>query len=493
MKAHWSKLVIACLMVLVLAAAQSFGCAEEEEPEGVNAQFSGSPRSGTAPLEVQFTDQSTGDINQWDWDFDGDGTVDSMEQSPSHTYETVGRFAVSLKVTGSDGSDTETKTNYIEVTEKEKVTITIGNVTDLTGAAAAALKGYTWAMTDLVAYTNETDPIPGVTIKLETYDTKYDPSRDLLGYEWVRSRGAEVIFTPLTTLAEGVKPRLEDDGVVIFSPQASAGMIEPPGWVFAAMPTFGDMVKPLFEWVSEQWDYTKGKPKIGSVGWNYPYGIDHDSGLVEYCDAHPDKFDYVGSYLSPVGTMTWMGEVQALKDCDFIFVIQFGSSGATFVNEFLGQGYEAQFLCSVTPPAYFGIMKDMCGEEALDGYLAALPCGKWGDGTPLTELAETLLYEYHPGDAEAEIAMGQGYQSAVIQFYVLLEILRDAVQTVGAENFDGQAFYNAAIEFETQFEGYPEWSLGETRRTAMGHVQIWEFSATIGDFVRISEWLPLMD
>ncbi len=68
---------------------------------------------GAVPLTVQFSDSSKGFINSWLWNF-GDGQT-SNEQNPSHTYNQSGTFTVSLKVTGPDGSDTETKENYINV------------------------------------------------------------------------------------------------------------------------------------------------------------------------------------------------------------------------------------------------------------------------------------------------------------------------------------------------------------------------------------------
>ena len=84
------------------------------EPIPPVAEFVGSPTSGTAPLNVTFTDQSTGTIESWAWDFGDGGT--STEQNPSHTYNSEGTYTVSLTVTGPDGSDTETKVDYITVT-----------------------------------------------------------------------------------------------------------------------------------------------------------------------------------------------------------------------------------------------------------------------------------------------------------------------------------------------------------------------------------------
>ncbi|HQJ88287.1 MAG TPA: PKD domain-containing protein, partial [Methanoregulaceae archaeon] len=80
------------------------------------AAFEGTPTSGTAPLTVQFTDASTGDITGWAWDFDNDGTTDSTSRNPSCTYSAAGTYTVSLTVTNAGGSDTESKTDYITVT-----------------------------------------------------------------------------------------------------------------------------------------------------------------------------------------------------------------------------------------------------------------------------------------------------------------------------------------------------------------------------------------
>jgi serine protease len=76
------------------------------------AQFTGNPTSGCAPLTVNFTDLSTGEIDTWDWNF-GDGSPHSSQQHPTHQYTGAGDYTVSLTVSGTNGSDTETKVGYI--------------------------------------------------------------------------------------------------------------------------------------------------------------------------------------------------------------------------------------------------------------------------------------------------------------------------------------------------------------------------------------------
>ncbi len=82
------------------------------EPPPV-AAFTASTTSGLAPLDVQFTSQSTGAIDSYLWDF-GDGNT-SVEQNPLHQYQTQGLYTVRLIVTGPGGSDTLEIVDYITV------------------------------------------------------------------------------------------------------------------------------------------------------------------------------------------------------------------------------------------------------------------------------------------------------------------------------------------------------------------------------------------
>lgn len=81
------------------------------------AGFTAGPTTGPAPLLVQFTDQSSGDISSWLWNF-GDGLASTL-RNPSHTYQSPGSYTVTLTVNGPGGTDSETKADCIHVTEEE--------------------------------------------------------------------------------------------------------------------------------------------------------------------------------------------------------------------------------------------------------------------------------------------------------------------------------------------------------------------------------------
>jgi beta propeller repeat protein len=79
----------------------------------VVAAFTASPTSGKAPLNVNFTDSSTGSPTSWKWYF-GDGT-NSTERNPVHIYSKAAKYTVSLTVNNPVGSNTETMSGYITV------------------------------------------------------------------------------------------------------------------------------------------------------------------------------------------------------------------------------------------------------------------------------------------------------------------------------------------------------------------------------------------
>ncbi len=80
------------------------------------ARFSAFPVEGSAPLEVEFTDESasTHAITGWTWDF-GDGSAPSHERNPIHTYMQDGAYTVGLTITTAADSHTIQRQWFIDV------------------------------------------------------------------------------------------------------------------------------------------------------------------------------------------------------------------------------------------------------------------------------------------------------------------------------------------------------------------------------------------
>jgi len=79
-----------------------------------SVNFTASPLTGTAPLTVNFTDQSTNNPTSWFWNF-GNGAT-STERYPTYIYTQPGTYTVTLSAANAAGNNAFTRTNYITVT-----------------------------------------------------------------------------------------------------------------------------------------------------------------------------------------------------------------------------------------------------------------------------------------------------------------------------------------------------------------------------------------
>lgn len=106
----WGSVALSFLVLVALA-----GCppAELRPPR---ASFSLTPAGGLAPLAVQFTDLSdpgSSPITNWFWNF-GDATT-GTGPNPSHTYRSVGRYTVTLRVVSAVGEGITALDKIVEV------------------------------------------------------------------------------------------------------------------------------------------------------------------------------------------------------------------------------------------------------------------------------------------------------------------------------------------------------------------------------------------
>ncbi|MGD2085351.1 MAG: PKD domain-containing protein [Candidatus Aminicenantes bacterium] len=85
-------------------------------PQPPTADFTASATNILMGDSITFTDQTLNNPSSWDWTFAGGMPDSSTAQNPVVTYNTEGTFDVTLVVTNLQGSDTETKVNYITVT-----------------------------------------------------------------------------------------------------------------------------------------------------------------------------------------------------------------------------------------------------------------------------------------------------------------------------------------------------------------------------------------
>ena len=119
------------------------------------AVVNATPTNGVTPLTVAFSSEGSKDPDPADsirfaWDFDGNGTTDSIDPNPSFTYTTNGVYTARLTVTDSSGK-----------TASANTTITVGN-TAPTVNVTVPVEGGLFAFGDSIPFTvTVTDPQDG--------------------------------------------------------------------------------------------------------------------------------------------------------------------------------------------------------------------------------------------------------------------------------------------------------------------------------------------
>lgn len=82
----------------------------------LNARFVANVSTGNAPLVVTFTNVSSGPFTRVEWDF-GDGNK-SVEISPTHTFNSVGAFTVTLTIFSADGQASSAQQTIVVLAEQ---------------------------------------------------------------------------------------------------------------------------------------------------------------------------------------------------------------------------------------------------------------------------------------------------------------------------------------------------------------------------------------
>jgi len=373
---------------------------------------------------------------------------------------------------------------------QETVTIKIGNITDLTGPGANGMELVNMALEDIARYYNDNEVIPGVEFEVINWDGQMDPSRTIPGYEWLLNKGADFIVTCAPGVSLTLEPRVNADEEVLFTMVGEQEAIEPPGHVFCLAVIPQHEAYTLLSWIAENdWDYqSKGPAKIGAAAWGESYASGFVQAMEDYAKAHPDRFDFVGGYLTDF-KFIWTDEVARLKDCDYVFppiVLH------DFARELRSVGSNARLFGGAPHTSFFPQISATGAWPAIDGMLF-IYTGDWFDAIQEElEFHRTLVATYHPGEEE-EIFSKAGY-GAVSNYRMMFKIVEETVRKYGADGFSPGALYETAQSWSFAFDFRPSgYSFSPTKRYIMNDLCVLEASAEKEGPVRNDpNWYPLV-
>ena len=181
--------------------------------------------------EVEFSDQSYGNIISWDWHFEGGTPEYSSVQNPVVTYSGPGTFAVTLTVSDGSQSNTLEKSDYIMVNlefimANDIVETSEGVFYDSGGDQGNYSNNEDFTMTFFPAQRGGR-----LRFDFTMFDVEYNSS---CSYDWLKIFDGPDTSSPLLgtycgTDSPGIVLSSDDSGALTFTFH-SDGNVNEPGW-----------------------------------------------------------------------------------------------------------------------------------------------------------------------------------------------------------------------------------------------------------------------
>ncbi|MGW8317602.1 MAG: ABC transporter substrate-binding protein [Candidatus Promineifilaceae bacterium] len=339
-------------------------------------------------------------------------------------------------------------------TTHEGETITIYQSAGLTGPLSQILgQGFINGSKDGVATINEMGGVCGAEFVVRLEDSQYDPELELANYEQFKTEDPKPMF--ILTYGSGativLKDRVVEDEIVnIVAGLNAEAMYDPPdGWTVGVAPIYSDQFAGFLQWVSDNWDTVKPEGAgdeivVGVVGWDNAFGAGAttDEALAYAEELGVTVLPLEVQEISPTADVTGQIQNLLLNGANVIWVQSLSFGPAQVIGTIQALGAWDSLVVGGVNWAINTDVAVILGENAalMDGFYGVFPYNWWND-TELPGVQDALAAFEANGYPESEKAVG--YLLSYGSIWGLREILVHAINTVGFENLDGKAFFDA--------------------------------------------------
>jgi hypothetical protein len=376
-----------------------------------------------------------------------------------------------------------------ESTTKE---IKYGWIWDFTGRASSGVTQTYVGFKDYLRMVREEDPIPGVKISLEIYDTQSDAAKVPLGYDYMKGQSVDIMSAaPQDT--ELLRSRFESDQIPFYALSNIKSMVDCQ-WLTSLYGPPELQIEAELEWISQNWDGYPTKPKVGFIGLaGVSFYVSQEATVREWVLAHPDDFDWLGSSFAPSTVSSWALEIEKYKKADFIFASMSGPPLVSLLEQARAKGYSNTFMGpSETWFSFYMLLRAGVSPANLDNVIAGTYTPWWGDSGSFMDEVEKYAQKYHSADELTTIHQGTGQFNGWAAGMIFVDAVRRAVKEVGAENLDGIAIHNALKETDLSVPGWGNtWKLPD--RDDVNYfaqtVRLVEYKSDIDNWVAITDFM----
>lgn len=365
--------------------------------------------------------------------------------------------------------------------EKEKV-VEFGIIGPFTGAGGSSMQTMVGGNQDYLRYFNESQAIPGVSVKFLWGDTTMQFSLLYSHYERFVERGLPLIEIEEATGLTGLKERFERDEVVVFSCGAGyqAVVYPEPGWRYTITPTIAEQAAVAIEYFLENWQGDR-PPRLAFMVIDSPWGYEPGY-ATEYFQGL--GFEVLPVEVVPFVTLDATSQLLRLKasGADLVYIQGLPATVGPVLRDAERLGLLGQMRFAGHSSGMGERVIEMTG-VASEGYFMARTC-PWFDDTEVPGIGLILdnMMKYH-GEVQREGEYFTGWVGGA----VMCEAIRRAIENVGYDNLDGPAV-KAAFDGMKDFDVYGLASITYKPDDHRGATKMAVYEVRGGKVVRVSDW-----
>jgi branched-chain amino acid transport system substrate-binding protein len=361
------------------------------------------------------------------------------------------------------------------------------------------------ALNDSIAEINAAGGICGAEIVLDLTDTQYDPEQEIATYQIKRE--ADPPPVSISTYGSGATVALKDMLIEDKIPNLAAGLnaqgfyVPRNGYTVGVAPIYSDQFAGFLKWLSENWDDVKPEGAgdeivVGVVGWEGPFGAGATT---------PEALAFaesVGVTVLPLETYAISAEADlvtplqslAVQGANVIYVQSLGFGTAQAIGTLHAlEMWDSMLVGGVNWSINQDVL-NVLGENApaMIGYYGVFPWLWWND-TEVEGVQKALAAFEAGGYPESD--KGVSYLFTYAGMYAWAEIVEKAIDDVGFENLNGEAFMNAFLEMGTVSAlGVFEYDVrGETRSPRKAQIRQAQLVDGKIDFIVVEDFFELPD
>jgi len=342
----------------------------------------------------------------------------------------------------------------------EGETFTFYSQAGLTGPLATILGvSFVNALNDSIADLNAAGGICGATIELVLTDTQYDAEQEIAVYQ--QTKAADPNLMSIATYGSGatiaLAPLLREDHVVNFAAGLNAEAMYVPrdGWTVGVAPIYSDQFAGFLQFLSESWDDIKpdgagDEIVVGVVGWEGPFGAGATTAeTLAYAEELGITVLELETYaISAEADLVVPLTSLGVQGANVIYIQALGFGVAQAIGTLHAVGMWNTVVVGGCNWAMNTDVLTLLGESApaAIGMYGVFPYLWWND----TEEpgVQQALEAFEAGGYPAS-DKGVSYLTSYGGTFAWAEIMEHAINMVGYENLNGDAFFDAMKDLGT--------------------------------------------